>query len=301
MLCPDCASRRAKVAGKKIFARCKVSRKAFQFLTLTIPNVSSLTREVVRKLDKDFAKLRRTEPFTCKKNLQGFGLAVSGGIRAIECTYVLKSRSWHPHIHVLIEGPRKFSGERLALLRAEWERITGDAKYLKLQPLYRVSKRGKRIFGKPDRKALRELVKYVTKAIAFAGEPALVNELCEAFEGVRRIQAFGSFLGVLKDEDREPGDETESFVCRHCNGEHLWRDCKDEGTASRDEVELSPEGEWRLKFDFVRELRESVPDESPPWGLLPEYIPNFEEKRIEFSGPLPEKSELQPSLFEVAA
>src|SRR5882762_3076290 len=98
MLCPECAARRAKVVQRKVFARCKVSRKGFQFLTLTVPNVSSLTREVVRKLNNDFAALRRTESFTCKKKLPGFGLAVSGGIRAIECTYVLKSRSWHPHI-----------------------------------------------------------------------------------------------------------------------------------------------------------------------------------------------------------
>jgi len=186
-------------------------------------------------------------------------------------------------------------------LRAEWERITGNAKYLKLQPLYRVSRRGKKILGKPDRKALRELVKYVTKAVCFAGEPALVNELVEAFTGVRRIQAFGSFLGVMKEEEREPGDDRELFECRHCGDSHQWKDCQDEGVATANEVEQLPDGSWQLRFDFVREMRESVPGESPPWGLVPQYIPNFDQIRIEFAGAMPEKSEWQPSLFEGAA
>lgn len=301
MLCPDCAARRAKSLQKKVLARCRVSKARFQFLTLTVPNVPHLTREVVRKLLKDFAKLRRTEAFTCSKSRSEFGLAVSGGVYAIESTFNPKTRSWHPHIHVLIEGPPSFTRQRLTQLRADWLRITGNAKYLHLQRLYRVSRRGTKIFGKADRKTLRELVKYVSKAVDFAGEPALVNELVTAFEGVRRIQAFGSFLGVLKDEEREPGDETESFVCRHCNGTHLWRDCKNEGVASADEVEQLPDGTWQLRFDFVKECRESVPDESPPWGLLPQYIPNFEQKRIEFSGRVLEKSEPQPTLFETAA
>jgi len=301
LFCPDCAAARARPIQKKVLAGCRVRGKHFQFLTLTVPNVPTLTRELVRKLVKDFAKLRRGRVWKRCSPGKGTWEAIVGGVFSVECTWRPKTRTWHLHIHALIHGPRSFSKERLALLRAEWLRITGNAKYLKLQRLYRLSRRGKKIFGKADRKALRELVKYVTKAAAFAAQPALVDEFLTAFEGVRRVQAFGSFLGVLKDAERDPGDETESFVCRHCNGSHLWRDCKNEGIATRDEVELAPDGTWQLKFDFVREVRESVPDDSPPWALLPEWIPTFEQKRIEFAGAMPEKSELQPSLFVDAA
>lgn len=301
ILCPDCAAERAKPLQKRILARCSASGKALQFLTLTVPNVPELTRELVSKLVKDFARLRRTEVFTCKGKEQDFGSAILGGVFSIESTFDLKTRSWHPHIHVLIEGPQRFTRARLMALKSQWERITGNAKYLRLQPVYRVSRSGKKIFGKADRKALRELVKYVTKVADFATEPALVDEFLTAFKGVRRVQAFGSFLGVFKKEEREVGDETGRFECERCGGTHLYSECVDEGVASLSEVEQLPDGTWQLRFDFVREMRQSVPESPPPWELTPVEPVRADQKRLGFAGAMPAESEPYPSLFEGVA
>lgn len=253
------------------------------------------------RLIGSFARLRRSSVWREVKFDGENWIGVTGGVYSIECVFNRERGDWHPHIHALIELPKGHPPEWLEFLKAEWLRVTGDAKYLNLTPVYGVSKSGKKLHRRVNRRSLKELVKYVTKSADFSEQPDRVVEFFEAFRNVRRVQAFGSFVGALKEAEREPGDERGLLQCS-CGGRHLHSEFYWQKTLVHisDTVELS-DGTRQLKFDFAKEIRESVSDESPPWELVPEYVTPHSQRRIEFAGAQPVESVPQPSLFESVA
>src|SRR6266702_3172181 len=80
---------------------------------------------------------------------------------------------------------------------------------INLEEMYGIDKKGRKK-RKVNMQAVRELVKYATKAASFGNSPELVDSFLIAFENVRRMQSFGSFLGVEKEAEKEleqtPGD-----------------------------------------------------------------------------------------------
>ncbi len=227
----------------------------------------------------------------------GGWIGVTGGLYSVECVYSSKRGDWHPHMHVLVEMPGRHPDEWLDALKAEWLRITGDAEYLNFIPVYGRSKRGRKIYRRVNLKALKELVKYVTKAAPFADSPERVDEFLTAFEHVRRVQGFGSFLGVERDEEHDAGDEHGMLKCTcggvHAHGDFTWG----HQLVHISETVLMADGSRQLKFDFAVELRESR-DESPPELVLEaQSVERDWQQRIEFSGVLPEVSDSAPRLF----
>ncbi len=278
-------------------ALCRRNGSRYWFLTLTIPNVPSLSRDLMDRFIECFARLRRSTVWTKVKTVNGVSFGVAGGVYSAECVFSRERKDWHPHIHALLEMPGRHPADWLDRLKAEWFRVTGNAQYLHLVPVYGRSKRGKKIYRRVNLKALKEVVKYVTKAADFAGSPELVDEFMTAFEHVRRVQAFGSFLGGLGEEQHDAGDEHGMLKCS-CGGEHVRSDFTWSPVLVHiSDTVLMADGSRQLKFDFAVELRESR-DESPPELVLEaESVERDSQQRIEFSGVLPEVSDSAPRLF----
>jgi len=301
MFCPDCANRRSRPLIKRLKGLVNRKGRSYWFLTLTVPNTENLSRCDISDISEQFAKLCNSWVFKEVEDENGDTFRVYGGVRSIECTYNPATRSWHPHIHVLFEGPKRLPRWWLTLLKHQWVTITGDARHLHLKRAYSLTKRGKKWYNCLNEKALREVCKYVTKCAEFAAEPLLVDEFLNAFRNVRRIQCFGSFYGAqTKEFEREPGDECQS------DPEVRVR-LRDQGyrrlglRATLSETEMCLDGSRQFCFAFHQKIDAYLETADLHWELEPEPVVSAEQKRIEFSGAMPEKSERQTSLFDAVA
>jgi hypothetical protein len=106
---------------------------------------------------------------------------------------------------VLIECGRRLPADWLGNLKAAWKVLTGS-KYINIERMYGLTANGRNKRG-VNRRALRELVKYSTKAAEFSCEPQRVGEFLDAFKDVRRMQSFGSFKGMVKEAKKEADAE----------------------------------------------------------------------------------------------
>src|SRR6266851_3514426 len=290
MFCPECANRRSVPLIKKLKGLVNKPGRSYWFLTLTVPNTENLSRQDISDISEQFAELWNSWVFQEVEDETGKPFRIFGGVRSIECVYEPESKSWHPHIHVLFEAPRRLPLWWLTLLKTAWNRITGGARYLRLQRAYSVTKRGKKKYNNLNEKALRELCKYVTKCAEFAGDHLLVDEFLRAFKGVRRTQCFGSFHGACTREfEREPGDDDEETLRAQAT-------LADEGyrrlpfRACLSDTEMRSDGTRQMTFAFIERVRAYIETADPPWGLETEPVVTSEQKRIEFSGAMPEKS-----------
>ncbi len=193
VFCPDCAARRSKPLQEKILKRVNQAKYHYFFLTLTVKNSKDLTRETLKRLNKQFAKLR---------GLDEWKREVRGGTYSVETTYNGETQEWHPHFHVLLECRRALPSDWLGNLKGSWKRITSGSHVVRLERMYGTDRNGRKRRGL-NRFGLKELVKYATKSASFGHMPELVDTFLIAFENVRRIQSFGSFLGIQKEADEE--------------------------------------------------------------------------------------------------
>lgn len=301
MFCPDCANRRSLPLQKKLLTLVNRPGRSYWFLTLTIPNQENLTRWDIAFISEKFAQLCASWVFREFEDEAGKKRKIFGGVRSIECIYEPAAKAWHPHIHALLECPKRLPEWWLVLLKAKWLELTGDARYLKLQRAYSVTKRGRKKYNRIDAKALREVCKYVTKCAEFAGDHFLVDELLSAFKGVRRVQCFGSFHGAQAREfERMPGEDNAGISETELG-------LRDDGymklpmRAHLSDTVLLPDGSRQLTFSFMERVRAYVETCDPPWELVSEQFFDDGQRRIEFAGAQPVKAAEQPSLFDAVA
>lgn len=186
--CPGCGTRHPLrySCGHKVCGRCagvqrwkKVEElwpmvKTFKdpkFLTLTFKNREHLTAEWRRETFAIFRKFLKNR-YVAEH--------LSGGVWCWEVTYNKKTKTWHPHFHIIFDG--KYVPK--ADLKAIWFELTGDSYIIKIQDIQGHGDEGK--LG-----ALRETVKYITKAVAFAEDEDLLTEFLAATKNMRRIGKFG--------------------------------------------------------------------------------------------------------------
>lgn len=280
-----------------------INRKGctYWFLTLTVPNVENISRWDISKIGEQFAELWNSWCFQEVEMPKAKRLAVTGGVRSIECKYEPDSKSWHPHVHVLFEFPGELPRHWLKWVKFKWLMITGDARYLHLQRAYSETKRGKKKYNHLNEKALREVCKYITKCAEFAGDHLLVAEFLEAFERVRRIQCFGCFHGGRKPGQDEAGiAETTVF---DPEAENLLAKGYVElpFRARMADTELLPDGTRQLTFAFAERVREFFEAADPPWELSPFEPQHVGQKEIGFAGVMPAESVSQCGLFDAVA
>lgn len=192
-LCPKCAIMRGKVCAAKAIALTQ-RMNAPRFVTLTTASRDVPLLLALRHLLTAFSRLRRHPDWRSW---------VHGGIYALEITYNPKSRQWHPHLHLLVDG----SYIPHPKLKALWHKLTGDSFIVDVRAV-------------PDRaKAASYIAAYVAKPADLHSWPAeRIREYAETLHGARMIQPFGSCIGVNLDLDKEPAEELES---RHVVHAHL--------------------------------------------------------------------------------
>lgn len=147
-----------------------------RFLTLTFRSRAHLTPEWRRS---QFKALRAFLKNRWVKE------RIGGGVWAWEVTYNQRLKMWHPHFHILFDG--QFMPH--AKLKALWREITGDSFIVDIREIDG---------GGTERAklgALRETVKYITKAVAFVEDARLLSEFLEGTKGMRRIGLFGKYHG----------------------------------------------------------------------------------------------------------
>lgn len=196
-LCPWCCWGRSKrYADKLAPAVAQHFRAKPALATFTIDDRSgeSLQSAAGRILGA-YAKLQRRKQWRA---------AVRGGLRSFEVTRNAATRSWHVHLHVLLDTDYFPQDELLALWR---ECLTGD-------PEGWVRVRGhepRRVGGVNIKRVddVMEACKYVAKGNeALATWPkADLLELLAWMRGRRLLQTFGCLHGIKVNEDEQPHEE----------------------------------------------------------------------------------------------
>lgn len=136
--------------------------------------LASLDAEI-RRLWSGFRALRKTAFWKS---------VVSGGIGVLEVTINEKTRLWHPHLHLIVDG--EFIPQ--AKLSAEWKKATGDSEIVYVQAVH-------------DRaRASKYVSKYLAKSInPTALESREIREYATALHGKRLVFTFGKCAKIKID------------------------------------------------------------------------------------------------------
>lgn len=202
-LCPTCRNiRGAKLAatlGEALTAYQKSNGLYSYFLTLTFKNTDRL---------RDYSSMTRAVKRLLRMNVwKDAGLF--GTVRSFENKIGSGSGQWHSHFHIVVMTQRPIdteSGSIQDLLRARWEKITGDSFKLDLRPF--------------DGQ-YREVFKYVSK-----DAESMTDEQLREFAAWMRGRRFLALTGKLYDNEDlralvAEADEDEPDTvgcCPNCGG-----------------------------------------------------------------------------------
>lgn len=179
-LCPTCMAMRASRIRCRLTALV-CSMNAPRFLTLTTRDDERPLSERLKEITDAVRRLRRTKAW--KQH-------VRGGVMVWEVTHNAAKKTWHPHVHLIVDG--EFWEQRL--IRAEWcAQLNGDG--------------GVHIQACNDRvKTARYIAKYLAKASEVSLWPAeAICEFATAMHRQRLIATFGKSHAVNVDlADKEP-------------------------------------------------------------------------------------------------
>lgn len=210
VFCPDCARLRARPYQTKIWNVVKQDKSNYFHMVLTLETKEGepLTRNTIDRMIHAFRDLREENAWS---------EWIEGGFYSIEAVYntgkerlpsgKFAVRGWHPHIHVLMKSKGWLPDAWLAQIKFAWLKHTGDSSYVRVDRVYALDSRGRQKKWRINEQSVKEIVKYSTKAMKFCGEARLVGEFLDAFKNVRRLQAFGSFVGIAKQAKKEADSE----------------------------------------------------------------------------------------------
>jgi plasmid rolling circle replication initiator protein Rep len=232
--CPTCSRLRYINAQNKLNEVLDNIKHPY-FLTLTVPNVKKLTKQVYRDLRKSFRKLVKECDF------------ISGGVYSIETTYNEETETWHPHIHCIIDGlePGGYNEDFIQVqnnfrevVRSKWLRETGGHQ---IQWRY--------ISHTNKHKVIAETLKYVAKFDYLMGSPELLKEFLDVTKGMRLLQTFGTFYNYkLELDEISEEDFTDIFATEWERMENLSNKGKKTCVLQKGEafVAISPyDKDWR--------------------------------------------------------
>lgn len=178
--CLPCAQARARVIAVNV--QQHIGKKQARFLTLTLRSTTESLAELLTKLTRDFASLRRTKLWRSK---------VTGGVAFLEVKWFEPTQRWHPHLHCLLQG-RYLPKEDLSKL---WKKITRTSFIIDIR------------IAEDNHHVTNYIVNYATKALdnAVVREPDRLDEALEAMKGKRLCATFGSWRGVNLTDKPESG------------------------------------------------------------------------------------------------
>lgn len=221
--CPVCVRAIATTRSLKFSAAASAMRWPL-FVTLTNQNIGDAGIPFIRKLRRDFGKLRHRRIW--KEN-------VRGGVAAIEVTN--KGKGWHPHLHALVDcewlavrtkrpqwGASK-STWRHSCTKAKheftdiWKKATGDP-----HGICWIS-RAKRKLGVGSINAgadvAREVLKYSVKGSDLVASPDPIGPLIRQMRATRLTTSFGSLFGknLVRNQQQRP-----PLICDSCHKPTEW-------------------------------------------------------------------------------
>lgn len=220
--CPDCeAARQVKVVDRYAAAVEQLHPDRTRFLTLTVRNVArGELAGAIAQLMHNLERLKRRAVWKggrcrdrgrCRQAMDptrpGWHLphgAVTATMTSIEVTYNAAAGTWHPHAHLILEGPYIEQAE----LADTWEQLTGNSRIVWIES---VRKHATDRWAGDVKAALRELLKYAAKptpAYLSEQDPAPIAELLVALRGRHLTTTAGSLFDLA---DPEP-DESEPLV-----------------------------------------------------------------------------------------
>lgn len=178
-LCPRCAAGRS-IENVRRISSCIGAMNAPRQIELTIRHRAAPLVDEIDRLWSAWKKLRRSKLWkkVCK-----------GGVGVLEVTINNKSRTWHPHLHIV------FDGEYLPQqqLSAAWKEASGDSDVVWIQAVHDREKAG------------RYVSKYLAKSADFASMSAVeIRELATGLHGRRMVFTFGKSHAVNVDPAPEP-------------------------------------------------------------------------------------------------
>jgi hypothetical protein len=159
-----------------------VEGRELRFMTLTLRSTDAPLSEVITRLYRCFARLRRD---------RGVGSCMVGGLYFLELTLNNTTLQWHPHLHILYEG----SYILLRTLTNTWHRITGDSFVVDLRAI------------RNSKMAAGYIAKYASKAIG-SNVVFCPEKLAEAISGLagRRVfNVFGTWKSMQLSKAPEDG------------------------------------------------------------------------------------------------
>jgi hypothetical protein len=169
---------------------------------------------------------------------------VDGAVVSVEITFNRKTRTWHPHLNVLVEG----SYIPQNALAEGWRKAARDEGLI--VPFIR----------RADKGTLYELFKYITKIAGFFDIPEAVGAFLDATHGARFLRTYGS-LYRLKLVGDDEGDAKDLPCCPDCGSSNvvMFRGC-----CSREDVYFDEKGILRcciaLNEQEVFRRARAVPD-----------------------------------------
>lgn len=173
-MCPLCIKRLSKKKVGRV-ASIIETFNAPRFATLTMAHSNRRLSEQVDRLLKSFKALR---------NFPEWKERVSGGVATMEVKYSNNSKSWHVHLHMVIDG--EYFDQRL--LSKLWEKATGDSRIVDIRAVHSRSA------------ASNYIGKYITKPASVEDlEHDRICELAVGMAGRRTLIAFGKAHRLGKD------------------------------------------------------------------------------------------------------
>lgn len=231
LICPGCGyhhptEKRCKKKWCPVCVRALSTKRALKFsaaarrmrwplhLTLTVQNITNDDDQFIRRLRRNFGKLRHRKLW---KN------SVAGGVAGIEVTN--KGKGWHPHIHALIDcrwlaisTPQPQAGESKRSVRAKCRRAKRE--FTKLWCKIIKEKWGVCYIRRVDNieKAVREVLKYAISGTELAEVEGNLGPLIRQLDGCRLTTSFGSMFGkkLVADEPERVS------ICPGCKQPTDW-------------------------------------------------------------------------------
>lgn len=211
-LCQVCAWRRqlkfyatTAPALEKIACE-KRTETSYIFVTLTLKNCrGKFLKNQLTHLLKSYEKLTR------RKELKPYLL---GGVRSLECTYSVKSNTYHPHIHAILLVSNNYFNQQNIITHDKlvklWKSCTG-AKYDPWVHIEKIrDKHGNSDTEEARTRAALETIKYAIKMKDVATSPEVLKCISNALHGRRLV----SFSGLIAKTRKELGYEENIEDCK---------------------------------------------------------------------------------------
>lgn len=205
--CVPCGGQRQAVIRANLARR--LQDHPHRFLTLTVRSNGEPLSDLIKHLYDSFRRLRARAFW--KRH-------VTGGCAFLELTYSEQRRSWHPHLHAMLEGRYV----DLQDLKRTWLGVTGDSHAIHIRIVRR----------KPD--VVNYITKYATKPLPpeVLRRPDCLEEAIQTLQGTRMVLCFGTWRNwKLLEDVAEVGWELfghlNSVKCQALDGNTLCQNILD--------------------------------------------------------------------------